>query len=80
MIRTILSLGKTPRWRRLVAGLILFTTAIGASLFRNDGAFLSIDLFSSLVVAVLALGLLHWRWRRQEARGVNAKKLKDTFS
>ena len=80
MIRTILSLGRTPRSRRIIAALILMITAIGASLLRNDGAFLAVDLASSLVVALLALGLLHLRWRRQELRGLNAQKLKDTFS
>lgn len=80
MIRTILSLGKTPRSRRVVAGLILLLTGVAASLLRNDGAFLAVDLVSSVVVAGLALGLLHWRWRRQETRGLAAKKLKDTFS
>ena len=80
MIRTILSLGRNPRSRRIFAALILMITAIGASLLRNDGAFLAVDLASSLVVAFLALGLLHLRWRRQEVRGLNAQKLKETFS
>jgi|GEM_PF-1189248 len=80
MIRTILSLGKTPLIRRIFAALILLATATGVSLFRNDGAVLAIDLGSSIVIALVAFGLLHLRWRKQEARGLARQKIKDTFS
>ncbi|WP_298304493.1 hypothetical protein [uncultured Erythrobacter sp.] len=79
MIRTILSLGRTPLIRRIIAALILLSTAIGVSLFRNNGAVLAIDLGSSILVAIAAFGLLHLRWRKQEARGRERQKIKDTF-
>lgn len=80
MLRTILSLGKTPLIRRIIAGVILLTIAILSSLLRTDGAFLSIDLASNIAVALAALGLLHLRWRRQEKRALTAEKIEDTFS
>ena len=80
MIKTILSLGKSPLSRRIMAALILVAAAIGASAFRNEGQFLTIDMASNLVVAGIAFCLLHLRWRKREARDLTPKKLKDTFS
>jgi hypothetical protein len=80
MIRTILSLGKTPLSRRIFAALILLATAAGVSLLRNDGAVLAFDLISSIVIAFIAFALLHLRWRKQEAKGFERQQIKDTFS
>jgi len=80
MIRTILSLGKTPVSRRIVAALVLLAAATGASVMRKEGQVLTIDMASNLVIAGIAFGLLHLRWRKREARDLTPKKLKDTFS
>lgn len=80
MIKTILSLGGTPRRRRLAGALILFTTAIASSALRNGGQFLTIDMASNLAIAAIVFGLLHFRWRNRERRELTPGKLEDTFS
>lgn len=72
-----------PLRRRLFAALLLSGFAIGAVLFwQSDRAFqFQLPLIMiNLALASLGMTLLHFRWKRQEARLLDPKKAEDIFS
>ena len=80
MKRSILNLGRTPLKRRLVAAMLLVGTAIVTSVLRSEGNQRWFDLITNVVIALVALGLLHLRWRSRERKIVTPEKARDIFS
>ncbi|MDJ0977978.1 MAG: hypothetical protein QNI87_05530 [Erythrobacter sp.] len=74
---------RKPLTRRLFAAVLLYGFAIGAVFFwrsegpiSEQGSMMAIN----LMFATLGLVILHFRWRRQEARVLTPKKAEDIFS
>ena len=80
MRRTILQLGRTPLMRRIIAAVLLIGTAIITTLLRAEGAQRWIDLVVNITVALIALVLLHLRWRARERNRLSPQKARDIFS
>ena len=79
MIRNISQLGRTPLTRRIVAGTLLIGTAITVAILRNDNAQMWFAIGTNVLVAVVALVLLHFRWKSREHRNVSGKQAQETF-
>jgi hypothetical protein len=80
MRNALLHLGRTPRMRRIVAGLILLGCAVIVTFMHRTGNPVGVDLAINCVAASLALGLLHLRWRARERREITPAKAEDIFS
>jgi predicted signal transduction protein with EAL and GGDEF domain len=80
MIRALLHLGRTPLVRRLLAAVILIGGALLATFARQSGQPGWFDLAINLVVALIALFILHLRWRTREKREISPAKARDIFS
>lgn len=80
MIRALLHLGRTPLVRRMLAAIILIGGALVATFARAEGQAGWFDMVINLVVALIALFLLHLRWRTREKREISPAKARDIFS
>jgi len=80
MIRALLDLGRSPLVRRLIAGVILVFGALIAAFARHDGKPDGFTLASHLVMAMMALVILHIRWKRRERVAITPAKARDIFS
>jgi hypothetical protein len=80
LIRRLLHLGRRPVTRRIVAGVMLLGTAIGASLLRAGWPPAWFDLALNCASACAAFLFLHYRWRARERDEITPAKVKDIFS
>lgn len=80
MRKALLHLGRTPIARRMVAAVILLGGAAAVTFARFGGRPDAIDLGSNLVVGLIALAVLHFRWRKRERQEVTPAKARDIFS
>lgn len=80
MRNSIVNLGRRPLTRRIVAAFLLLGTAVVAAVLRSDGAQLQIDLVANVVVALIALVILHLRWRSREKKAISPDQARDIFS
>jgi hypothetical protein len=80
MKNAIVNLGPGPLTRRIVAALLLLGTAVATTVLRSEGSQLFFDLAVSLVVAMIALVILHFRWRSGEKKAISPRQARDIFS
>jgi len=80
MRNAIVNLGRTPVMRRIIATVLLMGTAIATALLRSDGGQRWFDLSVNIIVAFIALALLHFRWRARERKKLTPEKARDIFS
>lgn len=80
MKKLIVNLGRKPPTRRLVAALLLLGTALVTAFLRSDGSPHLYDLIANMVVAILALVILHFRWRSKEKKTLSPEQAQDIFS
>lgn len=66
--------------RRIIAAVLLVGTAIVTALLRNDGTQRWFDLGVNIIVAIIALAFLHFRWRARERKRLSPEKARDIFS
>lgn len=66
--------------RRIFAALALAIFAIGSALYWNDWQIEPFSLGLNIAVASVGFLILHYRWKRQEARAMTPTKAKDVFS
>ena len=79
MIQQIAQLGRTPLTRRIVAGTLLIGAAITVAILRNDGAQMWFAIATNVLVALVALVLLHFRWKSRERRNLSGNQVQETF-
>lgn len=80
MRKLIANLGGTPLMRRIIAAMLLVGTTIVTALLRSGGTQRWVDLSVNIVVAVIALAFLHFRWRARERKMLSPDKARDIFS
>lgn len=80
MRRSVATLGRKPLTRRLVAAVLLIGMAIVTTALRGDPSQRLFDLGINLAVALIALAVLHVRWRARERRTPSARQAEDIFS
>jgi len=80
MRKSIVQLGSTPRMRRIIAALLLIGTAIVTAFLRGAGTQRWTDFAMNIAVAIIALVVLHFRWRAGEKKRISPAKARDIFS
>ena len=80
MRKSIVNLGRTPLMRRAIAAVLLVGAAIITALLRSDGSQRWFDLFVNIIVVMVALTFLHFRWRSRERKKLSPEKAQDIFS
>ena len=75
----IANLGRKPLTRRLIAALLL-GTAIAIPVLRSDRSQLLFDLSANTAMAIIALVILHFRWRSREKKTISPNQARDIFS
>lgn len=80
MKRAIFSLGRKPLTRRLVAAILLLGAAVVTPALRSQSSQLLFDLITNTVLAIVALVILHFRWRSREKKTLSPKEAQDIFS
>lgn len=80
MMRVLLDLGGTPLVRRMIAAVVLMGGALLATFARGGEQAGRFDLAANLVAALIALLILHLRWRKREKRFVSPAEARDIFS
>ena len=80
MIRALFNLGRSPLARRVIAGIILIAGALIAAFARYGDRLTGFELGTHLVMALLALMILHLRWRRRERQQISPATARDIFS